>query len=102
LRRSVGRGGHASISLRYWSSGGFFTRQILTLLSHECERFWLLASHLWPVSRRYSDRSEILHGVRLHLSICAGDCLGTDVIGPIYIAVEDYTTARTAKAPPAW
>jgi len=51
-----------------------------------------IVSYLWPVSGRYSDRTEILDSIGLHPPIGTIRRLRTDVIGPIDIPMDPRAT----------
>src|SRR5215472_2407728 len=52
--------------------------------------------------RRYSDGTEILDGVCLHLAVAAMRRLRADVGAAVHVSVDPRAAARTPKAAPAW
>src|SRR5215467_10198751 len=54
-----------------------------------------------PCQGRYSDGTEILDGVGLHLAVAAIDGPGADGVGPIHVPMHPRAAAQAPKAAPA-
>ena len=58
-------------------------------------RFSLVASYLGPCQGRYSDGTEILDGVGLHLAVAPVRRFGADVVRPVHVSVPPRRSPDT-------